>query len=183
MVRSANRRTVMKTFGLGLVLSMALSISVLAQNTQGQDQSKISVTGHSDWTIVPANLPPFVFVGTDTNYYVRHLPLVGRITLTGRGVSIDGKISADFNAELDTTYSGPVWAPVTITATIDGKKVILFEGNAFGDTVALVSVGVIKLEGRGPYQGARLQFDFTEIGPGNTDTYDLKGFLIPAAGR
>ena len=106
------------------------------------------VTGNSDWSIVPAAIaPPFVFNGTDGDIYIRHLPLVGRITLAGRGVSIQGKISADFNAELDATFTGPVWAPVTITGTVNGSKVILFEGNASGNTVGLVSTATIKLSG------------------------------------
>jgi hypothetical protein len=169
--------------GAGLALLVALPVFLSAGGTPIPSSAAIAVTGNSDWAIVPAALtPPFVFVGTDGDFYVRHLPLVGRITLTGRGVSIEGKISADFNAELDATFSGPVWAPVTLTATIDGTKTLIFEGNATGTTVGLVSVGVIKLAGRGPYEGARLEIKFTEIGPGNTDTYSLEGTLIPAGG-
>ena len=76
----------------------------------------------------------------------------GKISSSGGGVSIEGKFSADFNAELDATFTGPLWAPVTITGTVNGSKTLLFEGNATGNTVGLVSAGVIKLEGRGPYQ-------------------------------
>ena len=67
---------------------------------------------------------------------------------------------------------------MTITSTINGRNTIIFEGNASGNTVGLVSEGVINLEGRGPFQGDKLELAFTEIGPGNTDTYDLKGVLI-----
>src|SRR5262249_16059306 len=117
----------------------------------------------------------------DLNFYVRHLPLVGRIALAGRAFSIQGKISADFNGDLDQSYSGPVWAPVTITTTVNGSNTVIFEGNRLGTTLGLVTTGIIKLSGRGPYEGARLEFQFTENGPGNTDTYTLKGTLIPGS--
>jgi len=176
------RRGTLKQFGVGLALLVGLL--VIVSGVSGEDaldrrSGRIAVTGHSDWSIVPAALTPqFVFNGTDGAFYIRHLPLVGRLTLTGLGVSIDGKISADFNGDLDATFSGPLWAPVTITSTINGRNTIIFEGNASGNTVGLVSDGLIKLEGRGPFQGDKLEFEFTEIGPGNTDTCDLKGVLI-----
>jgi hypothetical protein len=179
----------MKKFRLFKNMSVALGCAALlvglsgissADDSPDRAPGRVAVTGNSDWSIVPAALTPqFVFIGTDGDFYIRHLPLVGKISLTGRSVSIEGKISADFNAELDSTFSGPVWAPVTITGTINGTKTLLFEGNATGTTVGLVSTGVIKLAGRGPYEGSKLEFEFTEIGPGNTDTYTLKGALIP----
>jgi len=183
LAQSVTRRAVLKKFGVGL-LGIALVAGTLCVTGAGGDQGGTAVTGHSDWTIVPAAIaPPFVFSGTDGNLYVRHLPLVGRITLAGVGVSIDGKISADFNGDLDGTYSGPVWAPVTLTAIVNGRNVVIFEGNATGTTVALVSKATIKLNGRGPYEGARLVLELTEIGPGNTDTYTLKGTLTPGSGN
>lgn len=97
--------------------------------------------------------------------------------LPARGVTINAKIHADLNGELDSTFSGVVWAPVTLTATIDGIKTIIFEGGATADTVALVSIGKIKLHGRGPYEGATLDLTFEEIGPGNSDIYNFKGHL------
>jgi len=172
----------LKKFGapVGLAFLVALPVFLSAGDAPTPTPPGIAVAGNSDWSIVPAALaPPFLLIGTDGEYYFRHLPLVGRITLVGRDVAIEGKISADFNAELDATFSGPVWAPVTITAAIDGRKAVIFEGNATGDTVGLVSAGVIKLDGRGPYEGAWLEFRFAEIGPGNTDTYSLEGFLVP----
>ncbi|HEX5222609.1 MAG TPA: hypothetical protein VFZ59_23845 [Verrucomicrobiae bacterium] len=170
------------TLKLGLFALLAALLPVIfAQDSPDRSPGRVEVTGNFDWSIVPANLiPPFVLVGTDGEFYVRHLPLVGKITLTGRSVSIEGKISADFNGELDATFTGPVWAAVTITGTVDGKKVLLFEGNATGDTVALVSTGKITLNGRGPYEGSKLEMEFTENGPGNTDTYSFTGALIPA---
>jgi hypothetical protein len=180
IAQSVTRCGALKKFGLGLALLVGLSGIASAVDTPDRSPGRIAVTGASDWSIVPAALaPPFVVVGTDGEFYVRHLPLVGKLSLAGRDVSIEGKISADFNAELDSTFSGPVWAPVTITGTINGSKTLLFEGNATGTTVGLVSVGTIKLDGRGPYEGSKLEFEFTENGPGNTDTYTLKGALIP----
>jgi len=187
VAQSATRRGTLKNFALGVSLVAWLvthPVFLSAADAPIGSPVGIAVTGNSDWSIVPANLTPqFVFDGIDGDLYVRHLPLVGRITLAGRSVSIQGRISADFNGDLDATYSGPLWAPVTITATADGSKAVIFEGNAIGSTVGLVSTGTIKLSGRGPYEGAKLQLEFTEIGPGNTDTYTLKGTLIPASGN
>lgn len=186
MAQSVTRRSALKIFGLGLGLALLVTVPafISAGDTPNSSPPGIAVTGNSDWSIVPASLtPPFLLIGTDGDFYIRHLPLVGKITLAGRGVSIEGKLSADFNAELDATFTGPLWAPVTMTATVNGSKTVIFEGNASGTTVGLVSVGVIKLDGRGPYEGAKLEFKFTEIGPGNTDTYSLEGTLVPGGGR
>ena len=108
-------------------LLVGLSGICSADDSPDRAPGRVAVTGNSDWSIVPAALTPqFVFIGTDGDFYIRHLPLVGNISLTGRSVSIEGKISADFNAELDPTFSGPVWAPVTITGRINGTKTLLF---------------------------------------------------------
>ncbi len=177
---SQSRRGALRKFGIGLALLVGLSVIVSGVYGEDDRQSgRITLTGNSDWSIVPADLTTqFVFNGTDGAFYVRHLPLVGRLSFAGLGVSIDGRINADFNSELDSTFSGPFWAPVTITATINGRNTVIFEGNASGDTVGLVSAGVMKLEGRGSFEGDKLELGFTEIGPGNSDTYNLKGVLI-----
>ena len=184
LAQSVTRFAALKKFGVSLALLVGLSVTISAQDGANRAPPGIAVTGNFGWSIVPAVLtPPFVFIGTDGDFYVRHLPLVGKLSLAGRDVSIKGKISADFNGELDATFSGPVWAQVTITGTINGSKTLLFEGNATGTTVGLLSAGTIKLDGRGPFEGDRLELQFTEIGPGNTDTYDLKGTLIRRAGQ
>jgi len=189
LTESAIPRSALKRFGFGVGLALLVTLPVFVSpgdtgdGNQG-DQGRVAVTGNSDWSIVPAAIaPPFVFNGTDGDIYIRHLPLVGRITLTGRATSIQGKISADFNGDLDGTYSGPLWAPVTITATVNGSKTVIFDGNALGSTVGLVSTATIKLSGRGPYAGTRLELELKEIGPGNTDTYTLKGTLISGSGN
>jgi hypothetical protein len=184
--QSVTRRALLKKFGLGIGLALVVTLTVFVApgDTPGGNPGGIAVTGNSDWSIVPAAIaPPFVFNGTDGEIYIRHLPLVGRITLAGRAISIQGKISADFNADLDGTYTGPLWSPVTITANDGGSKTVIFEGSALGNTVGLVSTATIKLNGRGPYAGARLELELTEIGPGNTDTYTLKGSLINGSGN
>jgi hypothetical protein len=186
IAQSLTRRGALKKVGLGVGLALLVTVPVFVSTADTPDGSStgITVTGNSDWSIVPAAFTPqFVFNGTDGDFYIRHLPLVGRITLAGRAVSIQGKISADFSGDLDGTFSGPLWASVTITATVNGSKTVIFEGNALGSTVGLVSTGTIKLSGRGPYEGARLEIEFTEIGPGNTDTYTLKGTLIRGSGN
>jgi hypothetical protein len=184
LARSIKPCVRLHTLCAGLALLVALPVTICSGDTSDRSSDRVAITGTSDWSIVPAAIvPPYVFNGTDGDFYIRHLPLVGRISLSGRGVSIEGKISADFNAELDATFSGPLWAPVVITGTINGSKTVLFDGNATGNTVGLVSVGVIKLDGRGPFEGARLVLEFTEIGPGNTDTYNLRGVLVQCCGH
>ena len=166
----------------GLILGLLLSLPNVASADEkhwGEPRNS-AVTGTFDWSIVPANLnmPGIVLPGTDGRFYVRHLPLVGVFRLAGRGVSINAKIHADLSGELDSNFSGVVWAPVTITATSERlKTIIIFEGRAAADTVALVSIGTMKLYGRGPYEGATLDLVFEEIGPGNSDTYIVRGHL------
>jgi hypothetical protein len=170
--------------GLNLALIAALLGTVSANDERDNNPFKTVVTGQSDWSIIPAAFTPqFIFYGTDGDIYIRHMPLVGQIALGGGDFALQGKISADLNGELDSTFSGPLWASITITTTIEGVKTIVFEGTGSGPTVGLVSTGVIKLEGRGPFEGATLEFEFTEIGPGNTDTYNLKGVLIQPPGH
>jgi hypothetical protein len=166
----------------GLIVALLLSLpdAASADEPRSRGPRNTAVTGTFDWSIVPANfnLPGIVFPGTDGRFYVRHLPLAGVFRLAGRGVGIDARIHADLSGELDSNFSGVVWAPVTITATGDRlKPIIIFEGRAEADTVALVSVGTMTLYGRGPYEGATLELVFEEIGPGNSDTYNIRGRL------
>ena len=121
-------------------------------------------------------------MGTDGELYPRDVPLVGPFTLTGRRIAIDGKIDIT-SGELDAMGTGVFWFPATLTATIDGVKTIIFQGGGRADAVGLVTSGTLKLTGCGPYAGARLDIQFEETGPGNTDTYTFKGRLIPAQHR
>lgn len=169
----------------GLILAVLLGTSgtLRAERQPNDVPRKTAVTGNFDWSLVPPNLGPYLIPGTDGDLYVRHLPLAGRFTLTGKGVALDAKIHVDLNMELDVVGTGVVWGTTVITATIDGAKTIVFEGSGSADTVGLVSIGTMTLSGRGPYQATKLEFTFEEIGPGNTDTYTLKGQLSPAPQR
>lgn len=172
--QSISRRVALTAFSLSVALLVGLSFVVSAQDAPSPN--KTSLSGTSDWSIVSASFAPqFIFNGTDGLIYARHMPLVGRISLTGGDVSIQGRISADFNAELDGTFSGPVWASVTITATNNGTRTIIFEGPASGNTVGLVSNGTMKLEGRGPFEGQRMELAFSEYA---LDQYNLTAVLI-----
>lgn len=182
-------KTITKTH-LALLAAFSLALiailpgTVSAHNDRDHGPNRIAVTGGSDWSIIPVTLtPPFFFAPQgDDSVYIRNMPLVGRISLTGRHFALEGRISATLNGELDSTFSGPLWASITLTTTIDGVKTIIFEGNGSGPTVGLISTGVIKLEGRGPYQGSILDLEFAEIGD-NTDTYTLKGLLVQRPNR
>jgi hypothetical protein len=144
---------------------------------------KIAVTAYSDFSIVPANLGPYIIPGTDGDLYLTHAPLVGKFTLTGDGVSIDGKVHLSLSGEVDATGTGTVWFPATVTATIGGVKTILFEGRGSANEVNLVATGQISLAGRGPYKGMKLELTFAEIGPGDSNTFNHKGYLAPAPSK
>jgi hypothetical protein len=144
---------------------------------------RISVTAYSDFSIVPPNLGPYIIPGTDGNLYISHAPLVGRFILGGNGVAIDGKVYIDLSGEVDATGTGAVWFPTTVTATIDGVKTILFEGRGSANEVNLVAIGQLSLTGRGPYEGMKVELTFEEIGPGDSNTFNHKGYLMPAPPR
>jgi hypothetical protein len=164
---------------VGLTLAMASIVpgTLNADDKNDGKPKKNAVTGTFDWSIVPPNLAPFTIIGADGDLYLRNMPLVGAFNLTGDKVSIQAKISVQLNGELDATATGVLWSPAVITATVEGVKTIIFEGQATADTVNLVSVGKATLIGRGPYEGSQLEFTFEENGPGNSDTYTLKGQL------
>lgn len=165
--------------GLGLALLVTLPGLLSANENRGRGPKMAVLSGVGGWDIVPpAFTAQFLFVDADLNTHARHMPLVGALKLTGNGVIIDSKISADFNAELDPTFSGPLWGEVTMTAKVGGINTLIFEGRANGDLVGLVGAGKIKLIGRGPYLGATLDLTFVEIGPGNTDNYNWTGRLL-----
>lgn len=164
--------------GLALGLVVSLTGLLSANENHGHGPRNNAVSGVGGWNIVPANFTPqFLFVGTDGDTHIRHLPLVGNLNLSGDGVTLNGKLTVDLNGELDSTFSGPLWGEVTITAKVDGVKTLIFEGRATADTVGLVSIGKMKLCGLGAYEGATLDLTFEEIGPGNSDTYNFKGSL------
>lgn len=182
----------MKTItSLCLFLAAALTVGLLAcapatlcaDDHHNGVREKTAVSGNFDWSIVPPNLGPSIIPGTDGDLYLRHLALVGRFTLNGKGVAIDAKIHVDLSGELDPSGTGVVWGPGTITATIDGVKTIIFEGQGTANEVHLVAVGKMSLTGRGLYEGTQLELAFEEIGPGDSNTYTFKGALTPAPRR
>jgi len=169
--------------GLAIALTASPFHEVEAGNDSHTSPRKTAVTGYFDWTIVPPNLGPYIIPGTDGDLYLRHLPLVGKFTLAGKGVALEAKIQVDLSGELDTSGTGVVWAPTTLTGVVNGVKTILFEGNGTADEVNLVATGRTTLTGRGPYEGTKLEFTFQEIGPGDSNTYTLEGELTPAPRR
>jgi hypothetical protein len=165
----------------GLVLTLLLGA---ASQVQGQAVPKPNaVTAYGDFSIVPPNLGPYLLVGADGDLYLQGLPLVGRFTLNGKGISLEAKMHVNLSGELDATGTGVTWFPVTITTTIDGVKAIVFEGQGSANEVNLVAVGKISLTGRGPYEGSRLELTFEEIGPGDSNTFNFRGDLMPAPQR
>ena len=170
--------------GVGLILALLVSLPGLLSANDNHVPRKVAVNGVGGWNVVPPNFTPqFLFAGTDGDTHIRHLPLVGDLSLTGDGVTLNGKLTVDLNGELDSTFSGPLWGEMTMTTKVDGVKTLIFAGHATADTVGLVSIGKMKLHGLGPYEGAALDLTFEEIGPGNTDTYNFKGVLIQGPRR
>ena len=170
--------------GLTFILLIGAAATHQSEDHQDRARGKTAVTGRFDWSIVPPNLNPYIIPGSDGDLYLRNAPLVGTFALTGKGITLDPastKISVQLSGELDpVTFSGVLWAPAVLTATIDGVKTIIFEGTATADAVGLVSTGKATLSGRGQFEGMKLEFTFAEIGPGNSDTYTLTGHLSPA---
>jgi hypothetical protein len=182
-----NRLTLVTGLTLALLVGLGATVAPKDRDNPNRDPARKAVTGGFDWSIVPPNLPAYIIPGTDGDLYLRNAPLVGTFALTGRGITLDPtstKISVQLSGELDpNTFNGVLWTPAVLTATIDGVKTIIFEGAATADTVGLVSTGKATLTGRGPFEGTKLEFTFEEIGPGNSDTYTLTGYLSPAPRR
>ena len=155
-------------------------LSLQGAGNRASEQSRIAVTAYGDFSIVPPNLGPYLNVGTDGDLYVHDMPLVGRFQLSGTGVSIEAKFNISFSGELDVTGTGAAWFPITLTTTIDGVKTIIFEGRGNADEVNLVASGKVSLSGRGPYTGSTLELSFEEIGPGDSNTFNFRGHLLPA---
>lgn len=169
--------------GLSLTLLLGATSSFHAEGHPNRGPQKTAVRGNFDFSIIPANLPPYLVPSTDGDLHLRHLPLAGRFTLAGRGVDLEAKLHMDLSGEFDSTGTGVAWAPVTLTTTIGGAKTIIFEGRAWANEVNLVAVGTLSLTGRGPYEGTTLELAVEEIGPGNSDTFRLTGYLTPGPGR
>jgi len=169
---------------LALTLLAGSPALLLAGGQPNGVPQKTAVSGQFNWILVPPNLPPYLIQGTDQNLYLNNMPLVGTFSLTGKGISLDPattKISVQLSGDFDPiTFSGPLWSPVVLTAKVAGVNTVIFKGSATADTVALVSVGKVTLEGYGPFEGTKLEFDFEEIGPGNSDVYNFQGTLMPA---
>lgn len=174
-MRTSTKTRLAGVAGLAFVLLLSQATQLRADN----HPQKKAVMGYIDWSLVPVNLGPYLIPGTDGDLYLRHLPLAGSFTMTGEGVSLQARIHVDLNGELDVNGNGVVWGTTVITTTIDGIRTLIFEGTGSAQEAALVSKGTMSLSGRGPYQGTKLEFLFQEIGPGNTDTYNYTGYLMP----
>jgi hypothetical protein len=179
MKPTGNKR-VLRLTALSLAAWICVSSASAVDGEATGVPRRTNVSGNFDWTIVPANLGPYLIPGTDGDLYLRHLPLVGPFNFTANGTTVNAKIHVDLSGELDVTGTGVVWTPVTITSTVNGIKTMLFEGTAQGNEVALVATGTVSLQGRGPYSGSEMNFSFQEIGPGDSNTYTFTGTLSPS---
>ena len=171
---TTNRASILAGLTLTLLLGAASPLHAQAA------PKHTAVTAYGDFSIVPPNLGPYLIAGTDGDLYVHGLPLVGRFTLTGKGISLDAKMHVSLSGELDVTGTGVTWFPVTITTTVEGAKTIVFEGQGSANEVNLVAVGKVSLAGRGPHEGSQLELTFEEIGPGDSNTFNFRGDLTPA---
>lgn len=63
-----------------------------------------------------------------------------------------------------------------------GKGVAL-EGQGSASEVNLVATGMVSLAGRGPYAGSELELTFEEIGPGDSNIFNFRGYLTAAPRR
>jgi hypothetical protein len=166
---------------LTLALLLHTSSTLCADDHSDPIPKRTPVTAYGDFSIVPPNLGPHLIAGTDGDLYLQGLPLVGRFTLAGKGIALDAKMHISLSGELDITGSGVTWFPVTITATIDGVKTLVFEGQGSANEVHLVALGKVSMAGRGPFEGSKLELTFEEIGPGDSNTFNFHGTLRPAS--
>jgi hypothetical protein len=178
-MKTIANKTFFAVAGFALVLSTSLVGTLQADGDPESTPRKIAVTGNMDFSIVPPNLGPYLIPGSDGDLYLRHLPLVGKFTLSGKNIALEGKLHVDLNGELDITGTGVVWFPTTITATIAGVKTILFEGQGQANEVSLVATGKASLKGRGPYEGMKLELTFQELPPGDSNKFAYTGHLMP----
>jgi len=105
--------------------------------------------------------------------------LAGVFSVSGEDIVIEGTVTAEYNADLDSSFTGPIYGKTSIVGTIKGRQATLFKGRFFGHTVGLVSSGMVILEGRGPYAGMTLFLSFQHTDPATTD-HELSGYLVDA---
>ena len=166
-----------------LIAGFAATTTFSADPSGVGSPKKAPVHGEFDFAIVPPNLGPYIVAIQNNEVFVRHLPLVGNFSFTANGKKVLGKIHIDLNGELDTTGTGVVWTPITITGTVEGVRTILFEGTGIANEVNLVAIGDASLQGRGPYLGTEMKFVFQETGPGDSNTFTFVGTLSPAPAK
>jgi len=160
--------------GSSLALFVGLPVSLRA------DDAKTSITGGWAWSI----MPPFSGPGEITplpggNVLLRGVAASGVFSFTGGGVALNATITASINGNLDETLSGPIYGSTTLTAVIDGVETVIFEGPFAGQSVGLLTEGNVMLQGRGPYAGMSLHFNFVEVPP--MDVYTFEGYLLNPA--
>lgn len=168
--------------GLALALVVSLPCTIIAHDKSDRHPDVTAVSGQSDWSILPPAIPSeYVTFHEDGSVTIQRMPLVGNFDLTGEGITIDATIKGILNADLDPTFSGPIYGPLVVTRKINGREIVIFEGRFFGRAAGGLSSGQILLQGRGHFAGVTIAVSFLETGA-NTETFVLTGHLFDPCG-
>jgi len=175
-MKNAKELTSLYVLGLGLLI--AAPIMGYSDDDRRPRANVIAVAGQSDWWILPPAIPSeYVTFHPDGSVTMRDMPLAGNFEMDGDGVSIQGVITGELNADLDPTLSGPIYGPVVVTQTIEGKEKIIFKGEFFGTVTALLASGQVVFHGVGPYAGTRVASSFQET-EANSEVFTYTGHLL-----
>ena len=164
----------------GLVLALLVNIPSTLQAGEKSDcgTAVVPVAGQLDFSIIPpAFTPDYVTTDEEGNSQVRKMPLAGAFSVSGKDITVEGTVTAEYNADLDPSFTGPIYGKTAIVGTVKGRQATLFKGRFFGHTAGLVSSGMVILEGRGPYAGMTLFLSFQHGDP-NTTVHLLSGYLV-----
>jgi hypothetical protein len=160
----------------GLILALVVSVPASLR----ADDAKTAISGGWAWSIVPPFTGPGEIIPLPSgNVHLRGVLASGVFSFTGEGIALEATITATINGNLDETLSGPIYGSTILTDVIDGVETVIFEGAFAGQTVGLLSEGKVMLQGRGPYAGMSLHFDFVEVPP--MDVYTFEGYLLNPA--
>jgi hypothetical protein len=173
-----NAKKLTSLFGLGLALLAAVPTMVYSDEAIGPRVNVVAVEGQSDWWILPPAIPSkYVTFHPDGSVTMRDMPLAGNFEMHGDGISIQAVISGELNADLDPTFSGPIYGPVVVTQTVKGKEKIIFKGQFFGTVNSLLASGQLLLRGVGQYAGTTVATSFQET-EANSELFLHTGHLL-----
>jgi hypothetical protein len=160
------------------ILLLTATTALTRQTRAEQEPTTIPITGQSDWSIIPPQIPSeYVTFHPDGGLTIKDMPLKGNFHLNGDGIDLDAFAWGVLNAEIDANLNGPIHGPFTVTQVIKGKEKIIFQGVFFGSVTELRASGQIVLQGRGHCAGLSIAVSFLET-DNNTEVFTLTGEMF-----